>query len=610
MSLPVGNGCEIFCRTGAFAQAPHAKYPSGFKTRSAYRMKSGPQQTIKSIAVLATLGLVVGLSTAFATIGFVELVGYLNDVLYISTASRAQVENDHLWLITIAVLSIGGLVVGLTLQYCVEQTESVGPPETIYAVQLHERLPSPVSGVSSTIASILSLGCGASVGQYGPLVYLGTLVGQLANRISFGLPDVRSTAIACGVAAAISTAFNAPIAALIFTHEVILRHYSLRMFSAVTVASACGYLVANVIFEHPPLFLIDFEGSFRGVEFFLFGLEGIACGALAVLFMKLLQHSARLSRRLRIPAALKPMIAGFLVSLVALQIPEVLGAGQEVFRQATLGGIYSADSLLLILIAKLLVTVLCIGFGFAGGVIFPALLIGVLFGALFALLVPDLLLDDYSGATAYAICGMVAVMSPVIGAPMTALLLVFELTRSYEITVAAMLAIVFANLMAHNWYGRSLYDRQLAESGIDLSMGRERAYLMHHKVVEHVTDSLPVVQHTASLAELRAQMNTHSTASVVIVDSDQRFLGLVFQNQLYELDDNIGVSSIELQTGIEFNQYTSIWEAMETMRGYIGVAIAVVDSENGRYLGSIPEAVVINAYLDAAQELRREEYEV
>ena len=573
-------------------------------------MKSRPHQTILRMTAISLVGLIVGLTTAFATIGFVELVQYLTDIFYVSPSSRSRVEVDYLWLITIAVLTIGGLVVGLTLQYGVTEKDPIGPPDTIYAVQLHERLPSPVAGVTSTVAAMLSLGCGASVGLYGPLVYLGTLVGQISNRLPFGLRDVRNIAIACGVAAAISTAFNAPIAALIFTHEVILRHYSMRMFTAVAVASACGYLVANVIFEHPPLFLINFDSSFRGVEFFLFAVEGIACGVLAVVFMKLLQQAANLSQRIKVPAAFKPMIAGFIVSLVALQVPEVLGAGQEVFRHASLGGSYGADSLLLILVAKVLVTVLCIGFGFAGGVIFPALLIGVLFGALFALLVPELLLDSYSGVSAYAVCGMVAIMSPVIGAPMTALLLVFEFTRSYEITIAAMVAIVFANLVAYNWYGRSLYDHQLAARGIDLSLGRERAYLMHHKVVEHVVDSLLVLPQNMAIVEVCEQMAAGSTASAVIVDRDNNYLGTVFQHQLHAQDDSASIDSIELQLGNEFNENTSIWEAMETMRGYIGEAIAVVDSNSGRYLGAIPEAVVINAYLDAAQELRREEYEV
>jgi CIC family chloride channel protein len=94
------------------------------------------------------------------------------------------------------------------------------------------------------------------------------------------------------------------------------------------------------------------------------------------------------------------------------------------------------------------------------------------------------------------------------------------------------------------------------------------------------------------------------------VDDNNRYLGQVFQHQLHALDDGANIGSIELQQGNLFNENTSIWEAMEIMRGYIGEAIAVVDSTSGLYLGAIPEAVVINAYLDAAQELRREKYEV
>ena len=353
--------------------------------------------TLYRMMIVASIGLVVGTISSFATIGFVEIVEWLNRVLFITLESRAELQTSELWIITILSPTIGGLIVGLILRYGVKSGKSLGPPETIYAVQLREKLPSPMSGAFATPAAILSLGCGASVGQYGPLVYLGTMVGQITNRLKLGVRDIRSTAIACGVAAAIATAFNAPIAGLIFTHEVILRHYSLRIFTAVTVASACGFIVANMVFNHPPLFFIDFEGEFHAAEFLLFALEGLACGLLAVVFMKLLKAAGNFANQLSVPAACKPMLAGFVLGVIALQIPEVLGAGQEILRTASLPGSYSAGELTRVLLTKVFVTVLCIGFGFAGGIIFPALLVGVLFGALFATSVPELLLGEYSG---------------------------------------------------------------------------------------------------------------------------------------------------------------------------------------------------------------------
>jgi CIC family chloride channel protein len=574
------------------------------------QMISGTQQTLKQMTGVTLIGLVIGLVAAFATTGFVEAVAYLNHLLYVSLERRAGLESGQLWLATIAVLTLGGLLVGLLLRYGTRGGEQAGPADTIFAVQLHERLPTPASGAVSTMAAALALGCGASVGQYGPLVYLGTLIGQLTNRLHFGLGEVRSITIACGVAAAISTAFNAPLAALIFTHEVVLRHYSPRTFTAVAVASACGYLVADVIFSHPPLFLVAFDGGFRGVEFLLFALEGIACGMLAVIYMRLLTLAEQLAASIDIPSPLKPMIAGFALAMVALQVPEVLGAGQDVLRQAVLVGGFDAQTLLLILVAKLAVTALCIGFGFAGGVFFPSMLVGVLFGALFAHLVPGLLLDNFSGLSVYAVCGMVAVMSPVIGAPMTALLLVFEFTRSYEITIAAMVAVVFANLIAHKWYARSYYDFQLGERGIDLSQGRERAYLLHQKVAALVSDALPVMQDSGNVRSLRERMKEISGASAVIVDEGMQYRGLVTQTQLKGFADDVRIAALDLPAEQVFTEATSIWEAMQAMRAYIGEAIPVVDSGSGRYLGAIPESAVIDAYLDSVHKLRREEHEV
>jgi CIC family chloride channel protein len=188
--------------------------------------------------------------------------------------------------------------------------------------------------------------------------------------------------------------------------------------------------------------------------------------------------------------------------------------------------------------------------------------------------------------------------------------LVFEFTRSYEITVAAMLAIVFANLVAHKWHGRSLWDFELGARGIDLSLGREHAYLRHQKVGRLVTDALPVLSSAYSIGQLRDELTASSTETAVIVDDGLIYLGQVSQTELGNRRDDDSAAALEFGDGIVFDENTSIWEAMQAMRDYIGEAIPVVDSKSGRYLGAVPESAVINAYLDASQELRREEHEV
>jgi len=565
--------------------------------------------TMYRMLVVGLIGLVVGTISSFVTIGFVETVQWLNRLLNIAPETRTGLPPATLGLIVIMTPTLGGLLVGLLLRYGVNSGKSLGPPDTIYAVQLRERLPTPISGAFSTLAAIVSLGCGASVGQYGPLVYLGSMVGQIANRLKLGVRDIRSTAIACGVAAAIATAFNAPIAGLIFTHEVVLRHYSLRIFTAVTVAAACGFIVANVVFKHPPLFFIEFENQFHAAEFLLFALEGLVCGLLAVIFMKLLKSAANIAGQLSIPAACKPAIAGFVLGVIALQLPEVLGAGQDILRSATIPGSFSAAELMTILLVKIFVTVLCIGFGFAGGVIFPALLIGVLLGALFAISVPELLLGEYSGLSVYAICGMVAVASPVIGAPLTALLIIFELTRNYEITIAAMVTVVLSNLVAYHWYGRSLFDKQLADRGLDLSLGRDRAYLQHQHVINYMTQLLPCISSSASCGELIDLFESSSLQTAVVVDAERKYLGLLHRNQLNIDDPEPGITSLDFNQVLVFDETTSLWSAMQAMRDYIGEAVPVVNSVSGLYLGAMPESQVIGSYLDAVHDLRREEHE-
>jgi len=193
---------------------------------------------------------------------------------------------------------------------------------------------------------------------------------------------------------------------------------------------------------------------------------------------------------------------------------------------------------------------------------------------------------------------------------MTALLLFFEMTRNYEITIAAMVAVVFANLIASIWYGRSLYDHQLAGRGIDLSLGRERAYLMHQRIGEHLSDCLPVVSQQTSLREAAALMSARQTTSLVIVDDEHRYQGTLLYSQLVAEAGHDSVATIDCPSRPCFDKHTSIWEAMQIMRDYLGEAIAVVDTSNGRYLGAIPESAVINAYLDATEELRREEHEI
>ncbi|MCP5082918.1 MAG: chloride channel protein [Alphaproteobacteria bacterium] len=560
------------------------------------------------ITVLMLMALLVGVIVSLAAIAFVELVAWLNTTLLISPRARVQVEAAA-WVVplaTVAVPTLGGLVVGVMLSRLSDEKRGLGPPDVIGAVQLRRQLPGARAGIVSTAAAAVSLGVGASVGQYGPMVYLGALIASVIRYTRLRVKNLEAISIACGVAAAIATAFNAPIAGLVFAHEVILRHYSLQAFAPVTVASETGYVVANVMFERPALFLVDFSGVQHGYEFALFALLGSLAAGVAVAFMLLTLKCGQLAGQTKLPPAFRPAAAGCAVGIVALWLPDVLGIGKETLRFATIEGAFQSWELVFLVAAKIGLTALCIGFGFAGGVFSPALLIGILFGALFWTVLNGMTGIENSGIAVYAICGMMALTSPVIGAPLTTILIVFELTRNYDLTIAAMVAVVFSNLIAYRTFGRSLFDVQLGRKGVDLSAGRDQARLMSEVIGSRALQDYPCCQAGETVRTVIGRLAKSQWGEAMVTDEAGVYLGVLRLQDV--IDQPAAAARDVMQTGhVTFETQTTIWEAMAALKGFVGDAVPVVDPASGKLVGTVTETMIIETYLDVVHDLRREE---
>lgn len=212
-------------------------------------------------------------------------------------------------------------------------------------------------------------------------------------------------------------------------------------------------------------------------EYGLFLVLGVCSALVAVGYMHSIFAVGRFAKWLPVTPMFKPAVAGALLGLTAVWVPEILGIGSETLRFAFIDGAFGRWELLLILVLKLLATACCPGMVFSGGVFSPALFIGSLFGALFGTLV-----GTWFGATSelvvYAVCSMVAVTAPVIGAPLTAVIIIFELIGNYALTIAALASVALANLVALLLVGRSFFDRQLRQRGLDLFGGRSKALLV------------------------------------------------------------------------------------------------------------------------------------
>ena len=569
--------------------------------------------SVVRIVWITVLGVVVGLLASLAAILFVYLIDVLNEWLLISPRSRILFDHPR-WLAvaTIAVPALGGLVVGLLHRY-IPEGRAHGPPDIVQAVQgMGGKVPLR-SGLLSALSSIVSLGAGASVGQYGPLAHLGATLGSAITRFTRDNRWMATIGVGCGVAAAISTAFNAPIAGIIFAHEVILRHYSLRAFAPITVASTIGYVVANVGFERRALFHVEPVSVAYAPEFGGFVLVGV-CGAfVAVFFMRAILYFNRLATKLTIAPYLKPMVAGAILGCAAIWLPDILGIGRETLRFAIIEQAFVPDELAILLLAKILATALCIGFGFAGGVFSPALLIGILFGALAGNGAELVLGDLRSDIVIYAICGMVAVTSAVIGAPLTTILIVFELTRNYDLATAAMVSVVFSNLISYRIFGRSLFDVQLHKRGFDLSLGRDKVILDTRLIRSYVSQDYVVLEPDMSLAKAKTSLLQTRYHEGYVLDGSGRYLGSVTLADLVKREtEGLGLESrldeFAEREALVFTEQTTVWAAMEKMGDFVGESIPVIkDTDDPHLVGVVFEAAVVKAYLDTMYDIRREE---
>lgn len=572
---------------------------------------AAPDERPLSLGVLVALGAGVGLLVGLLAASFVLAVFQLNDWLLISPRSRMMFEHRG-WLAaaTIAVPTIGGLVVALLHRLIIER-RAHGPPDVIAAVQTrHGRLPAR-PGLLSALSSLVALGSGASVGQYGPLVHLGGTFGSLGARLARAGRSADNIAIACGVAAAISTAFKAPLAGILFAHEVVLRHFALRAFAPVAAAALGGYLIESLIFDRPPLFYVaSAEIRFRW-EYLIFLAMGALGAMVAVAYMQAVLLAARLAPRTRIPALLRPAAAGAVLGTAALWVPDILGIGAETLRFATIAGAIDTGELALLLLAKVLATALCLGFGFSGGVFSPALLIGALFGALCANIAALLTGGLQASMVVYAVAGMVAVTAPVIGAPLTTVLIVFELTSSYTLTTAALASVALANLVGFRLFGRSLFDRQLAARGLDLSAGRSRALLQGEAIDAYVRPPPITLAADISIADAIARLGAGGHGEGYLVDADGGYQGTVTLAALEARHRAGGATVAEARdvTRPIVAAGSSLWVAVEQARALDGAALPVVErSGRRRLVGILPEVVLSCAYVDTLEAVRREEH--
>ena len=492
------------------------------------------------------------------------------------------------------------IIVGL-LMYYLKLPRWFGPADTIYAAHHRAGTLDLKGGFGSTLASFISISGGASVGIYGPLVHFGATVSSLIRRQTF-IPKIpHDIIIGSGVAAAISAGFGAPIAGIIFAHETVLRHFSMRAVAALAISSmAANFFAKEIGIVNPPLLLsaITFEMSEILTSL---ALIGPLAAIIAICFMKLIVFLGTIPSKIKLQPWQAPLIAGFACGLCGMIFSEILGLGTETLI-SVITNEQNIKYLIALLVGKLILTSLCIGFGFFGGTFSPALFLGGVLGALiFHLPItstnPDLL-------SVLAVSGMAAVSSSVIGAPITAIILVLELTGSYEYAIAATFPIVICSFITSRTFGNSLFDKQLISRGVAITKGREQILLNEVLINDYVDKKYTKLDVKTSIDNAIKILIKANTTEGYIVLKDDKYIGKISLINLINKKRPSLINYIEKKE-LVLDPSSNLMFVIKKLAGFVGESIPIVNKKTGKMNGIISENNVLKAYLEISNEINQ-----
>ncbi len=451
------------------------------------------------------------------------------------------------------------------------------------------------------VASAISIGAGASVGPEDPSVQIGAnWASALGQWMRISEEQVRLL-VAAGAAAAVASAFRTPIAGVFFALEVILNGtFSTGGFSAIVLASVIASALTQAIEPVGTEAVGPLSYTLTSpAEIALFIPLGIALAPIAAGLIRFVYYARTMwKRRVTLPAPLGTALAGALVGLVGVFVPQILGTGRSVMNGVLSDRLdLAVGTLVVIGVAKLIMTAVSLAGGFVGGVFAPSLFIGTMFGAAYGHLIETIV--PTANAQAYAIAGMAGMMSGVLRAPMTAIMIVFELTNDYRLILPIMLTSVVCMLLAERFTREGIYTFSLVREGIHLRKGTELDVMQAVHVHEVMQSPAPTISEGATLIELRDALKAHNTRSLCVVDADGQLVGVVTLRDLQiAFEQGVGkhVCDICSRNLIVAYPDETVQTALNKMATRDVGRLPVVSPTSGQLLGIFRRHHIVKAY--------------
>ncbi|MER5215701.1 chloride channel protein [Streptomyces sp. NPDC002838] len=524
-------------------------------------------------------------------------------------AASPGADNPHApWLGPYFVLLaplIGGLLYGPLVNRFAKEARGHGVPEVMLAVAQRGGRISPKVAVVKTLASALTIGSGGSVGREGPIVQIGSALGSTLGRVTKMTEGRLKLLVACGAAGGIAATFNAPLAGVFFAMELILDTFSAEAFGATVLASVTASVIGraafgDVAFLHLPDFHVDHLAQYG-----LFAVLGVVAAVAGVGFSRFLYLiEDACDWAWRGPEWLRPAVGGLALGLVLLALPEMYGVGYPVLQKATEGG-YAIGFLLLLLVGKMLATSLTIGIGGSGGVFAPSLFIGAMLGSVYGTGVHHLLPQSAGAVGAYALVGMGAVFAGASQAPITAVVILFELTGEYSIILPLMLAIVLATAVSRLLSHDTVYTLKLRRRGVDLE-GPARGAPIGAQHVGAVMEPLPSpLPASTTLADAAELLSLSGHGALPVLDDGGHYLGVITAQAVAEAlaeqpEDAPTLAGQLAEPPAPITADQPLAQALHALLSAAGTGVPVLDHKQGKPVGWLSHQSALRAVHAAA----------
>lgn len=505
--------------------------------------------------------------------------------------------------------ALGMVLVVLIVRTWAPEARGHGVPEVQHAVR-HKggRMRARVVLVKA-VASAISIGSGGSVGREGPIVQVGSSLGSSVGQLLGLGPEQVKLLVACGAAGGIAATFNAPLGGVLFALEVILGSFAARSFGLVVISAVSATALSGAVLGHAPAFQLAHGFSLISQrEFILYPLLGGILGLTAVAYIRSVYRIEALFDAWAAHPLWKGLAGGLALGAIGFfGSPLLFGVGYEGVDLA-LAGQLSLSMLLLLAVLKVLATSLTLGAGGSGGVFAPALFIGAMVGGAFGLAVNGLFPDWTAPAGAYALVGMAGVFGASAHAPVTAVLILFEMTDNYQIILPLMATVGLSYLVASSAYGESIYSLKLKRLGGDSGAGRAESVLDLLLVADAMAEDVETVSPLMTVEELLALARRRRTRSWPVIDDEGGLLGIVTETDLERAlisggDSSMPVERVMTTSVITLRPQDTLRRAYRLFSEWDIKQIPVVEGEGeGRVTGALKRYDMLWAFKTVSEE--------